>query len=65
MSEAVNEKLVEDAGTKISFWKPHKDKRYFHLVLSDEGGYSSVIMTKEMWDGMKAKVDKLIEEHMK
>lgn len=64
MSEAVNEQLAEDSGTKISFWKPHKDKIYFHLVVSDKNGYSSAIMTKEMWEEMKTKVDRLIRENM-
>lgn len=63
----VNELLVTDGDSSISYWVPeslHKGKNFFFTV-ADDGGYSSVLMNKDAWEQMKKKVDELFEKDEK
>lgn len=66
IDEVVSEQVARDGHAEISFWaaKPNVFPGVFSLVMSDGGGYSSVLMTTKCWREMKAKVDVLIEKHV-
>ena len=63
MSDIINFLVACDGHTGINYW--HTDsmpEENFSLVMSDDGGYSSILMNEEVWDKMKKEVDRLIQE---
>ena len=63
MSTLINETVASDGDAVLAVWcTDNTPKGNFNLVLGDGGGYSSILMNKEVWEQMKKDVDKHFEE---
>lgn len=57
--------LAEETGTKLLL-KPNVHlSNCFGLAMSDEGGFTGMVFTPRMWDVVKARMDKFLEEQYK
>lgn len=52
----------DGSDAELGFW--YTGDNYFALVLSDDGGYSSIVVNKKDWENIKVQVDELVKEHI-
>lgn len=59
--------LIDDGGTKLSLVKDAGVPQGFGFCISDEGGFTGILVSIKCWEKMKAIVDKFIAEsdHLK